>query len=78
MHGNRSGDLEGVQVTMNPSDLGCAWLPGWPNSDELRPAAMEVEVVFGAHGVFLLPMGIEREDRCMGTGLQTWKGSKAP
>ena len=39
---------------------------------------MEVEVVFGAHGVFLLPMGIGREDRCMGTGLQTWKGSKAP
>ena len=25
MHGNRSGDLEGVQGTMNPSDLGCAW-----------------------------------------------------
>ena len=37
---------------------------------------MEVEVVFGAHGVFLLPMGIGREDRCMGMGLQTWKGSQ--
>ena len=25
---------------------------------------MEVGVAFGAHGVFPLPMGMEREDRC--------------
>ena len=39
---------------------------------------MEVEVVFGAHGVFLLPMGIGWEDRCIGAGLQTWKGFMEP
>ena len=39
-------------------------------SDEQWPAAIEVEVEIGAHGVFLLPMGIGREDRCMGKGLQ--------
>ena len=31
---------------------------------EICYAAMEVEVAFGAHGVFPLPMGMEREDRC--------------
>ena len=45
-------------------------------SDEYQPAAMmEVEVEFGVHGVFPLPMGwIGREDRCMGAGLQSLKG----
>ena len=35
MHGNRSGDLEGVQGTMNPSDLG--GVPGGlPNFAQFR------------------------------------------
>ena len=33
-------------------------------SAERRGAAMEVEVAIGVHGVFPLPLGIEREDRC--------------
>ena len=34
--------------------------------------------VVRVHDVFPLPLGIEREDRCERTGLQTWKGSMAP
>ena len=46
------------------------WIWGQPGSkigqisDGQRGAAMEVEVAFGAHGVFPLPMGMERKDRC--------------
>ena len=47
-------------------------------SDQQWPAAAKVEVEIGAHGVFLLPMGIGREERCMRTGLESWRGSKAP
>ncbi|EJK67503.1 hypothetical protein THAOC_11448, partial [Thalassiosira oceanica] len=39
--------------------------------------AMVVEVEVGAHGVSSLSMGIGKEDRHKGAGLQTWKGSKA-
>ena len=46
-------------------------------SAERRGTAMEVEVAIGVHGVFPLPMGIEREDRCEWAGLWTWKGSTA-
>ena len=46
-------------------------------SDRQRGAAMEVEVAIRVHGVFPLPMGMEREDRCEGAGLRTHKGSKA-
>ena len=36
------------------------------------------EVAVCVHGVFPLPMGMEREDRCYFTGLWTRKGSMAP
>ena len=38
---------------------------------------MDVEVEYGAPGVFPLPMGIGREDGHERAGLQTGKGSKA-
>ena len=38
-------------------------------SAEQWGAVMEDEVATGVHGVFPLPMGIKREDRCEGTGL---------
>ena len=47
-------------------------------SDEPRGAATGDEGDVRVHGVFPLPMGMEREDRCEQTGLQTWKGSMAP
>ena len=55
--------------------LSAPWhLTGWPRlvSDEQQPAVIEVEVeIGGAHGVFLLPMGIGWEDRCIGAGQST-------
>ena len=62
---SKSIDWEGVQGTIIVLDLG-----GQPGSKigqisaERRGAAMKVEVAFGAHGVFPLPMDMEREDRC--------------
>ena len=41
-------------------------------------AATRHEVAARVDGAFPLPMGIEREDRCEQTGLQTKKGSMAP
>ena len=46
-------------------------------SAEQRGAAMGDEVAVHVDGVFPLPMGMEREDRCERTGLQTWKGCMA-
>ena len=46
-------------------------------SSEQWGASMEGEVTIGDHGVVPLPMGIEREDRCMGAGIQASKLSKA-
>ena len=40
------------------------------------PDAIEVEVEIGAHGVFLLPLGIGREGKCMGTGLESCRGPR--
>ena len=60
-------DLEGVHGTTNASDFECARVPGcWiaQISTEQWGAAMGDEVATGVHGVFPLPMGMEREDRC--------------
>ena len=40
-------------------------------SEERWGAVMGDEVAIGVHGVFPLPMGMEREVRCERTGLQT-------
>ena len=47
-------------------------------SPEQWGTSMEDEVTIGDHGVVPLPMGIEREAKCIRAGLWTWKGSTAP
>ena len=52
------------------------------NNNKITPeqwgASMEDEVTIGDHGVVPLPLGIEREAKCIRAGLWTWKGSKVP
>ena len=47
-------------------------------SAEQWGAAAEVEVAVRVHGVFPLPIGMEREEICEEAGLETWKGSMSP
>ena len=46
-------------------------------SDEQLDAATEVEEAIHVGSISPLPLGIEREVRCMGAGLVAWKGSMA-
>ena len=48
-----------------------------PNLRCTMGTVMDVEVEYGAPGVFPLSMGIGREDGHEREGLQTWKGAKA-
>ena len=57
-------DREGDPGTIKPSDLSVPGCWSAQISHEQRGTAMEVEVAIGVHGVFPLPLGIEREDRC--------------
>ena len=62
---NGSIDLEGIHAPPNAFDLECE--PGFQIaqiSDEQWGAATEDEEADRVHGVFPLPMGTEREDRC--------------
>ena len=67
---NGCRDLEGVHGTMNTFNL--TWIgPGCQIGQTFHFSrmmmcwtAMEDEVAVRVHGVFPMPMGMEREDRC--------------
>ena len=62
---SRSMDLEGVHGSMNALHLDWARLPDRLDiSVERWGAATGDEVAVCVHGAFLLPLGMEREDRC--------------
>ena len=80
MHWSRSTGLQVVQVTIGALDCRSAILRAESAqfSAEQWGVVMEDEVADHKIKTFQLHVGIEREDRCMGEGLQASKLFKAP